>query len=129
MTLALPLRCLLSGIISLQNASYMIRQIISFAIQMIVSLVRNIIRAKMTTMSILPSTSGTKFTNKGIISMKTHVWFISLQISLNYVHMVDFEGNNGHGDHVSTTDHYHGDHIPDFAVPAEAEWHYIDDDG
>jgi hypothetical protein len=47
----------------------------------------------------------------------------------NYVPMVDFEGNNGRKDHVSMSDHYRGDYIPDFAVPAEVECHYTDDDG
>jgi hypothetical protein len=47
----------------------------------------------------------------------------------NYVPMVEFGDNNGRGDHVSMTDHYHGDYIADSAVPAEIECHYIDDDG
>jgi hypothetical protein len=44
----------------------------------------------------------------------------------NDVPMVDFEGDNWRGDHVSTTDHYHGDYILAFAVPAEVECHFGD---
>jgi hypothetical protein len=43
--------------------------------------------------------------------------------------VVDLEGNNEHGDYVSATNHYHGDSIPGFAVPAEVECHYVGDDG